>query len=121
MIGIGFAAGLGAYLATRSQHKTNEKLAPSIEAALGAQGALTLPALTDAIGLRGFTARGKVMLALNELVAQEWKQFGNTGAPPPAVVGGRLPSPSDRTREGAGMGEQVVDRRRGRRQEPTRR
>ena len=71
MIGIGFAAGLGAYLATRSQHKTNERLAPSIEAALGAQGALTLPALTDAIGLKGFTARGKVMLALNELVAQK--------------------------------------------------
>jgi hypothetical protein len=29
----------------------------------------------------------KVQTALNDLVAQEWKQFGNTGAPPPAVLG----------------------------------
>ena len=61
MIGIGVAAGLGAYLATRSQHKANAAL----------QGALTLPALTDAIGLRGFSARGKVMMALNDLVGQK--------------------------------------------------
>jgi len=71
MIGIGFAAGLGAYLATRSQRKQNAALAPSIEAALRAQGALTLPALTDAVGLEGFTARGKVMMALNAMVAQK--------------------------------------------------
>jgi len=71
MIGIGFAAGLGAYLATRSQRKQNAALAPSIEAALRAQGPLTLPALTDAVGLKGFTARGKVMMALNELLAQK--------------------------------------------------
>jgi hypothetical protein len=71
MIGIGVAAGLGAYLATRSQQKKNAALAPSIEAALRAQGALTLPALTDAVGLKGLTARGKVMMALNDLVAQQ--------------------------------------------------
>jgi hypothetical protein len=71
MIGIGVAAGLGAYLATRSQHKTNAALAPSIVAALQAQGALTLPALTDMIGLPGFSARGKVMMALNDLVGQK--------------------------------------------------
>ena len=71
MIGIGVAAGLGAYLATRSQHKSNAALAPSIMAALQAQGALTLPALTDAIGLRGFSARGKVMMALNDLVGEK--------------------------------------------------
>ena len=69
MIGIGVAAGLGAYLATRSQKKQNAALAPSIETALRAQGALTLQALTDAVGLKGFTARGKVMMALNDLVA----------------------------------------------------
>ena len=71
MIGIGVAAGLGAYLATRSQKKQNAALAPSIEAALRAQGALTLQALTDAVGLKGFTARGKVMIALNDLVARK--------------------------------------------------
>jgi len=71
MIGIGVAAGLGAYLATRSQHKANAALAPSIMAALQAQGGLTLPALTEAIGLKGFSARGKVMMALNDLVGQK--------------------------------------------------
>jgi hypothetical protein len=71
MIGIGVAAGLGAYLATRSQHKSNAALAPSIMAALQAQDALTLPALTDAIGLKGFSARGKVMMALNDLVREK--------------------------------------------------
>ena len=71
MIGIGVAAGLGAYLATRSQHKTNAALAPSIIAALQAQGALTLPALTEAIGLEGFSARGKALMAVNDLVAQK--------------------------------------------------
>jgi hypothetical protein len=71
MIGIGVAAGLGAYLATRSQHKSNAALAPSIMAALQAQDALTLPALTDAIGLKGFSARGKVMMALNNLVREK--------------------------------------------------
>src|SRR5215212_3241708 len=29
----------------------------------------------------------KVQTALNDLVAQEWKQFGMTGTPPPAVLG----------------------------------
>ncbi len=42
----------------------------AIEAALRAQGALTLPALTEAVGLKGFSARGKVILALNDMVAQ---------------------------------------------------
>lgn len=40
--------------------------------ALRAQGALTLPALTDACRLEAFTARGKVRLALNDLVAPAW-------------------------------------------------
>ena len=34
------------------------------------KGALTLPALTEAVGLKGFSARGKVILALNDMVAQ---------------------------------------------------
>jgi hypothetical protein len=52
------------------QAKKNQALAPAIEAALRAQGALTLPALTEAVGLKGFSARGKVILALNDMVAQ---------------------------------------------------
>jgi hypothetical protein len=70
LIGIGVAAALGAYLATRSQAKQNQALAPAIEGALRAQGPLTVPKLTEVVGLKGFSARGKVILALNALVAQ---------------------------------------------------
>jgi len=69
-IGIGVAAALGVLISSRLQRRKNAALAPAIEAALRAQGALTLPGLVDTCGLKGFTARGKVMLALNDLVAQ---------------------------------------------------
>ena len=36
---------------------------------LRAQGPLTLPALSEACGFKGFMARGNVALALNDLVA----------------------------------------------------
>jgi hypothetical protein len=70
IIGV-IAGGIGAYFATRSQRKKSQKLMPSIEAALRAQGPLTLPALSEAIGLKSFYARGKVVLALNDMVAQK--------------------------------------------------
>ncbi|HEY5451561.1 MAG TPA: hypothetical protein VIQ54_22555 [Polyangia bacterium] len=70
LIGIGLAAGIGVLISNRLQKKKNDALAPTIEAALRAQGGLTLPALTEAVGLKGFMARGKVMLALNDMVAR---------------------------------------------------
>jgi hypothetical protein len=70
LIGIGLAAAIGVAVANVMQRKRNQKLAPAIETALRAQGALTLPALTEAVGLKGLTARGKVMLALNDMVAE---------------------------------------------------
>lgn len=69
---IGAIAGAaGAYAAMMSQRKHSQKLAPSIEAALRAQGAMTLPALAEAIGLKGIMSRGKVAFALNDLVTQK--------------------------------------------------
>jgi hypothetical protein len=65
------AGGIAAYFAVMSQRKQGQKLAPSIEATLRAQGALTMPALAEAIGFKGLMARGKVALALNELVTQK--------------------------------------------------
>ena len=62
-IGIGVAVALGLFISSRM-------MVPAIEAVLRAQGALTLPALTEAVGLKGFSARGKVILALNDMVAQ---------------------------------------------------
>lgn len=70
MIGVGVSVALGTFIASRLQAKKNQALSPAIEAALRAQGALTLPALTEAVGLKGFSARGKVILALNDMVAQ---------------------------------------------------
>jgi hypothetical protein len=70
LIGIAVGAAAAMFVATRIQGKKNAKLMPSIEAALRAQGALTLPALTEAVGMKGFSARGKVMLALNQLAAK---------------------------------------------------
>jgi hypothetical protein len=60
-----------AYAVSVSQRKKSQQLAPSIEAALRANGAMTLPALAEAIGFKGFMARGKVALALNEMVTQK--------------------------------------------------
>ena len=70
MIGIGLAAAIGVLISNRLQKKKNKALAPAIESALRAQGALTLPALAEACGFKGVLARGKVALALNDLVAQ---------------------------------------------------
>jgi hypothetical protein len=70
LVAIGVAAAIGVSIANVMQRKKNQKLAPTIETALRAQGALTLPALTEAVGLKGLTARGKVVLALNDMVAE---------------------------------------------------
>jgi len=70
MIGVGVSVALGTFIASRLQAKKNQALSPAIEAALRAQAALTLPALTEAVELKGFSAGGKVILALNDMVAQ---------------------------------------------------
>lgn len=62
---------VAAYFVTMSQRKKSRQLAPSIEAALRANGAMTLPGLAEAIGFKGIMARGKVALALNEMVTQK--------------------------------------------------
>jgi hypothetical protein len=69
---IGAIAGAAAaYVVTVAQRKKSQKLAPTIEAALRAQGALTLPALSEAIGFKGLMARGNVAMALNEMITQK--------------------------------------------------
>ncbi|HEY7376101.1 MAG TPA: hypothetical protein VIF57_28325 [Polyangia bacterium] len=62
---------IGVLIAQRIQRRKNAKLVPAIEAALREQGALTLPALAEAVGLGGFLARGRVAMALNDLAAQK--------------------------------------------------
>ena len=70
MVGIAVGAGVAMLIVNKLQQKKNDKLIPSIEAALRAQGALTLPALTEVVGMKGFTARGKVAMALSQLVTK---------------------------------------------------
>ena len=66
VIGVSVAVGLA--IAMARQGKKNAKLAESIEPLLKERGPMTLPALAEALGMGGFYARGKVALALNELV-----------------------------------------------------
>ena len=70
LIGVGVAAAIGVLISQRLQAKKNKTLIPAIEATLRAQGALTLPAVGDAIGIKGVLARGKVAMALNDMVTQ---------------------------------------------------
>ena len=66
VIAASIAVGIG--IAMARQRKQNAKLAPSVEAHLREHGAVTLPVLATALGMGGFFARGKVVLALNDLV-----------------------------------------------------
>ena len=70
MISIGLATAIGILISNHFQRKKNNALAPKIEEALRAQGPLTLPALAKTCGFKGFMARGKVALALNDMVVQ---------------------------------------------------
>ena len=69
-IGIGLAIAAAVFLSTRLQRQKNRKLAASLEPVLRERGALTLPELAAAVGMEGGFARGKVVLALNEMVTQ---------------------------------------------------
>jgi hypothetical protein len=66
--GVGLAAVLGVVIAQLIQRRRNRRLIPTIEAALRAQGPLTLPGLSEALGFKGFMARGKVTLALADMI-----------------------------------------------------
>lgn len=70
VVAAGIAAAIGVLISQRLQAKKNKALAPAIEAALRAQGALTLPGISDSMGMKGVMARGKVAMALNDLVTQ---------------------------------------------------
>jgi hypothetical protein len=68
-IAIGVGVSIGLVVASARQSKKNADLATRIEPLLREKGPLTLPALAEAMGMGGFMARGKVVLALNELQA----------------------------------------------------
>ncbi len=69
---LGLVVGLagGAVGARLIQSKRNQTLSPAIEAALRDQGSLTLSQVTGALGLKGLSARGKVLFALAEMIAR---------------------------------------------------
>ena len=65
------AAAVVGFLVYGSQQKAkNRAMAASIEPALREKGALTLPGVTEALGMKGVMARGKIAMALNEMAAQ---------------------------------------------------
>jgi hypothetical protein len=69
-VAIGVAVGIAVAISTMIVKARSKKFAVAIEPALRAQGPMTLPALAQAIGMSGFMARGKVVMALNEMVTQ---------------------------------------------------
>ena len=61
---------IGIVIAMALQSRKNKKLALALEPTLREKGPMTLPALSETLGMANFYARGKVGLALNELVSQ---------------------------------------------------
>jgi|HubBroStandDraft_6_1064221.scaffolds.fasta_scaffold440520_2 hypothetical protein len=72
IIGVATAVGVGIGLVIHQmrQSKKNADLAARIVPALTERGPLTLPVLAEALGMGSFMGRGKVVLALNDMVAQ---------------------------------------------------
>ncbi len=64
----GIAAGVGVAIAMYITSRRNRKIGVTIEPVLRERGPMTLPALAEALGMGGFYARGKVVLALNDLI-----------------------------------------------------
>jgi hypothetical protein len=69
-LGIAVAVAAGVLISGRLQKKKNQQMATAIEPALRERGPLTLLELVEAVGLKGFSARGKVAMSLNDLAAQ---------------------------------------------------
>jgi len=65
---IGASVAVGVAIATALAGKRNAVLAPKIEQHLATHGPCNLRELADGIGMTGFSARGKVVMALNEMV-----------------------------------------------------
>lgn len=68
VLAAGVAAGVGVAIAmalqSRRSGQLNERLVPLLQE----RGPMTLPALSEALGMGSFMGRGKVTLALGELV-----------------------------------------------------
>jgi len=67
VLAIAIAFGIG--LAQIIMRKRSRKLATEVEPLLRERGAQTLPELAAALGMGGFFSRGKVVMALNEMIA----------------------------------------------------
>ncbi len=64
----GLAAAVGVGISFWLQGRRNKKVGAQLEPVLRAKGSLTLHAVAEAVGMNSFMGRGRVVLALNELV-----------------------------------------------------
>ncbi len=77
---IGASVAVGVAISMALVGKRNEVLVPKIEQHLAAHGPCNLRELADGVGMTSFSGRGKVAMALNELVMG--KRVLVTEAPP---------------------------------------
>ncbi len=68
IIGMAIAIAIGMAIANYITKKRNVKIIADLEPLLREKGAQTMPELAQALGMGGFLARGKVVMALNEMI-----------------------------------------------------
>lgn len=76
----GLAAAVGVGISFWLQTRRNKKVATQLEPALRAHGPQTLHGLAERVGMNTFMGRGRVVLALNELI-QSGKVLVNEAPP----------------------------------------
>ncbi len=68
---LGVCIALAVGVAAARQQRQGQAFSAQVRPLLQTRGALTLPELEQALGVKGLIARGKVVTALNALIAQK--------------------------------------------------
>jgi hypothetical protein len=68
IIVIAISVAVGLAIANHLTRKRNVKISADLEPLLRDKGPQTMPELASALGMGGFLARGKVVMALNEMI-----------------------------------------------------
>lgn len=81
----GLAAAVGVGISIWLQGRRNKKISTQLEPALRAHGPQTLHGLAERVGMNSFMGRGRVVLALNDLVQAGQVQVNEAPAGTPQL------------------------------------